>query len=173
VRWKIASFVTLQTEAGEDLGRKFEYYRISDSVKVDSASYVDTKLTISFWATLSNELGVTLKGLLPNYLSHRRPQRTLKQSGAIPPLRFLSLSRVVQNQTGDDAAKGRRILTPLDEWFELADRCLVHTDVAIVRIVQCRCWPPPRIAAIAADLWQGQRIAKMAAQEPQQAKQSN
>ncbi|MBV8211725.1 MAG: hypothetical protein JOZ08_00705 [Verrucomicrobia bacterium] len=48
LRLKLLPFATVQTEAGEALGRDFDYYRIHENLKADNAPYVDTKVIFSF-----------------------------------------------------------------------------------------------------------------------------
>jgi hypothetical protein len=48
MRLKILPFATVQTEAGEALGRDFDYYRIHENLKANNAPYVDTKVMFSF-----------------------------------------------------------------------------------------------------------------------------
>jgi hypothetical protein len=48
LRLKLLPFAAVQTEAGEALGRDFDYYRIHENLKVNNAPYVDTRLMISF-----------------------------------------------------------------------------------------------------------------------------
>jgi hypothetical protein len=48
LRLKLLPFAAVQTEAGEALGRDFDYYRIHENLKVNNAPYVDTKLMFSF-----------------------------------------------------------------------------------------------------------------------------
>ena len=48
LRLKLLPFATVQTEAGEALGRDFDYYRIHENLKVNNAPYVDTRLIFSF-----------------------------------------------------------------------------------------------------------------------------
>jgi hypothetical protein len=48
LRLKLLPFATVQTEAGEALGRDFDYYRIHENLKVGNAPYVDTRVTFSF-----------------------------------------------------------------------------------------------------------------------------
>ena len=48
LRLKILPFAAVQTEAGEALGRDFDYYRIHENLKVNNAPYMDTKLIFSF-----------------------------------------------------------------------------------------------------------------------------
>jgi hypothetical protein len=48
LRLKILPFAAVQTEAGEALGRDFDYYRIHENLKVDNAPYVSSKLIFSF-----------------------------------------------------------------------------------------------------------------------------
>jgi hypothetical protein len=48
LRLKILPFAAVQTEAGEALGRDFDYYRVHENLKVNNAPYMDTKLIFSF-----------------------------------------------------------------------------------------------------------------------------
>jgi hypothetical protein len=48
LRLKLLPFAAVQTEAGEALGRDFDYYRIHENLKVNNAPYVDTRLIFSF-----------------------------------------------------------------------------------------------------------------------------
>ena len=48
VRLKLLPFAAVQTEAGEALGRDFDYYRIHENLKANNAPYVDTRLIFSF-----------------------------------------------------------------------------------------------------------------------------
>jgi hypothetical protein len=48
LRLKILPFATVQIEAGEAMGRDFDYYRIHENLKADNAPYVDTRLMFSF-----------------------------------------------------------------------------------------------------------------------------
>jgi hypothetical protein len=48
LRLKILPFAAVQTEAGEALGRDFDYYRIHENLKVDNAPYVSSRLIFSF-----------------------------------------------------------------------------------------------------------------------------
>ena len=48
VRLKLLPFAAVQTEAGEALGRDFDYYRIHENLRVNNAPYVDTRLMFSF-----------------------------------------------------------------------------------------------------------------------------
>ena len=48
VRVKLLLFAAVQTEAGEALGRDFDYYRIHENLKANNAPYVDTRLIFSF-----------------------------------------------------------------------------------------------------------------------------
>ncbi|MBV8102382.1 MAG: hypothetical protein JOZ31_24830 [Verrucomicrobia bacterium] len=45
---KLLPFAAVQAEAGETLGRDFDYYRIHENLKVDNAPYVDTRVMFSF-----------------------------------------------------------------------------------------------------------------------------
>jgi hypothetical protein len=48
VRLKLLPFAAVQTEAGEALGRDFDYYRIHENLKANNAPYVDTRVMFSF-----------------------------------------------------------------------------------------------------------------------------
>jgi hypothetical protein len=48
LRLKLLPFAAVQTEAGEALGRDFDYYRIHENLKVNNAPYVDTRVMFSF-----------------------------------------------------------------------------------------------------------------------------
>ncbi|MBV8226231.1 MAG: TonB-dependent receptor [Verrucomicrobia bacterium] len=48
VRVKLLPFAAVQTEAGEALGRDFDYYRIHENLKANNAPYMDTRVMFSF-----------------------------------------------------------------------------------------------------------------------------
>ena len=48
LRLKLLPFAAVQTEAGEALGRDFDYYRIHENLKVNNAPCVGTRVMFSF-----------------------------------------------------------------------------------------------------------------------------